>query len=120
MSRSEARDAVALPDMPGRLKAEDALREADRRNDEFLAMPAHELRNPLAPIMVAAELLSRNPDNVRPVETAVEGVRIRIAVSDNGIGRCRVRESRRQPANPVRDHLSIIVFFVKTVQNSGL
>ncbi len=34
-----------------------ALRDADRRKDEFLAMLAHELRNPLAPIRTAAELL---------------------------------------------------------------
>jgi PAS domain S-box-containing protein len=40
-------------------KAEDELREADRRKDEFLAMLAHELRNPLAPIRTAAELLRR-------------------------------------------------------------
>jgi PAS domain S-box-containing protein len=38
-------------------KAEAELREADRRKDEFLAMLAHELRNPLAPIRNAAELL---------------------------------------------------------------
>ena len=38
-------------------RSEEALREADRRKDEFLATLAHELRNPLAPIMVAAELL---------------------------------------------------------------
>ena len=34
-----------------------ALQEADRRKDEFLAMLAHELRNPLAPIRTAAQLL---------------------------------------------------------------
>ena len=34
-------------------RAEDALREADRRKDEFLAVLAHELRNPLAPIRYA-------------------------------------------------------------------
>jgi signal transduction histidine kinase len=39
----------------------DALREADRRKDEFLAMLAHELRNPLAPISSAAFVLSRSP-----------------------------------------------------------
>ena len=38
-------------------KAEAALRESDRRKDEFLAMLAHELRNPLAPIRSAAEVL---------------------------------------------------------------
>jgi PAS domain S-box-containing protein len=37
--------------------AVDKLQEADSRKDEFLAMLAHELRNPLAPIGAAAELL---------------------------------------------------------------
>ncbi len=36
-----------------------ALREADRRKDEFLAMLAHELRNPLAPIRNAAYVLAK-------------------------------------------------------------
>ncbi|MYN40430.1 response regulator [Duganella sp. FT109W] len=39
------------------LKAQNQLREADRRKDEFLAMLAHELRNPLAPISAGAQLL---------------------------------------------------------------
>ena len=34
-----------------------ALQEADRRKDEFLAMLAHELRNPLAPVSHAVEIL---------------------------------------------------------------
>jgi signal transduction histidine kinase len=38
-------------------KAENDLRLADQRKDEFLAMLAHELRNPLAPISAAAQLL---------------------------------------------------------------
>ena len=37
---------------------QDALREADRRKDHFLAMLAHELRNPVAPITSAAEALT--------------------------------------------------------------
>ena len=59
---------VVLLDMTERLRAEAALREADRRKDEFLAMLAHELRNPLAPIMAAAELLAQGhaaPETVR-------------------------------------------------------
>lgn len=40
-----------------RKQAEEALRETDRRKDEFLAMLAHELRNPLAPIRNAAQVL---------------------------------------------------------------
>jgi signal transduction histidine kinase len=40
-----------------RQAALDELKEADRRKDEFLAMLAHELRNPLAPIRNAVEIL---------------------------------------------------------------
>jgi signal transduction histidine kinase/CheY-like chemotaxis protein len=40
-----------------RKHAEESLRDANRRKDEFLAMLAHELRNPLAPIAAAAEVL---------------------------------------------------------------
>jgi signal transduction histidine kinase len=43
-----------------------AMRDADRRKDEFLAMLAHELRNPLAPIRAAADLLHMaTPDEAR-------------------------------------------------------
>lgn len=40
-------------------EAQGALRIADQRKDEFLAMLAHELRNPLAPIQTASEVLAR-------------------------------------------------------------
>jgi len=49
--------AVMFRDVTDRTRAEQALRIADRRKDEFLAMLAHELRNPLAPISAAAEML---------------------------------------------------------------
>ena len=44
-----------------------SLREQDRRKDEFLAMLAHELRNPLAPIAAAAEVLkiASSPERIR-------------------------------------------------------
>ncbi|MGZ5027001.1 MAG: PAS domain S-box protein [Methylobacter sp.] len=44
-------------DITERKRAEEALRLTDRRKDEFLAMLAHELRNPLAPIRNAVQLL---------------------------------------------------------------
>jgi signal transduction histidine kinase/CheY-like chemotaxis protein len=47
-------------EMEQRQKAEDALRAADRRKDEFLATLAHELRNPLAPIVTGLEVM-KNP-----------------------------------------------------------
>jgi PAS domain S-box-containing protein len=49
--------AVFFRDISDRKQAEEKLKDADRRKDEFLAMLAHELRNPLAPISAAAELL---------------------------------------------------------------
>ncbi|MEF3073433.1 transporter substrate-binding domain-containing protein [Methylobacter sp. Wu1] len=48
-------------DISERKRAEEALKEIARRKDEFLAMLAHELRNPLAPISNAAQILKR-PD----------------------------------------------------------
>jgi CheY-like chemotaxis protein/two-component sensor histidine kinase len=46
-------------DVDGRRRAEVALRESDRRKDEFLALLAHELRNPLAPIRHALDVQAR-------------------------------------------------------------
>lgn len=52
-------------DITQRKRNEERLREADRKKDEFLATLAHELRNPLAPICAAAELL-RNAKSLAP------------------------------------------------------
>ena len=60
--------AVAVSmDIEARMRAEQVLQDADKRKDEFLAMLAHELRNPLAPIGAAASLLGRRggDDQVR-------------------------------------------------------
>jgi PAS domain S-box-containing protein len=62
--RNDAGDIIgavaAQMDITERVKAEEALRQADRKKDEFLAMLAHELRNPLAPITSAAAILSNH------------------------------------------------------------
>jgi len=53
-------------DITEQREAAETLREADQRKDEFLAMLAHELRNPLAPIAAAADFLTiGNPDRAR-------------------------------------------------------
>jgi CheY-like chemotaxis protein len=57
-------------DVTERKAMEEALREADRRKDEFLATLAHELRNPLAPLRNAVELLGRSGDNATVIEQA--------------------------------------------------
>ena len=51
-----------------RTRAEEQLREANARKDEFLAMLAHELRNPLAPIRTGLELIRHGGDTVVAVE----------------------------------------------------
>ena len=53
-----------------RKKAVEALREADRRKDEFLAVLAHELRNPLAPIRNALTIMKLKRDSPDVVERA--------------------------------------------------
>ncbi len=48
--------------------AAEALQDADRRKDEFLATLAHELRNPLAPIRNGLQILRLSPDGERAEE----------------------------------------------------
>jgi signal transduction histidine kinase len=48
-------------------RANEALREADRRKDEFLSTLGHELRNPLAPILNALEIVRLCGDNAEAV-----------------------------------------------------
>jgi two-component system CheB/CheR fusion protein len=57
-STVDEKDAVL-----GELREREArLREVDQRKDTFIATLAHELRNPLAPLRVAARLLARKPE----------------------------------------------------------
>jgi CheY-like chemotaxis protein/nitrogen-specific signal transduction histidine kinase len=55
-----------------RQRAEEALREADRRKTQFLAMLAHELRNPLAPIRNAVEILRRSGGDGQKMKPVTE------------------------------------------------
>lgn len=53
---------AVVEEVTERKRAEQAAREADRRKDEFLALLAHELRNPLAPIRNAVDILRRSEE----------------------------------------------------------
>ncbi len=57
-------------DVTERRQVEQALREADRRKDEFLATLAHELRNPLAPLRSGLEVLRLAGDRREHAEPA--------------------------------------------------
>lgn len=55
--------AVLFNDVSERKRQEAALRDADRRKDEFLAILAHELRNPLAPVRSGLQVLQLSQGN---------------------------------------------------------
>jgi len=59
-------------DFVERSQAEQALRAADRHKDEFLAMLAHELRNPLAPIRNAVHILRRAESDNQKIRPTLE------------------------------------------------
>ena len=62
--------AIFYRDISDRKLAQEALLEADQRKDEFLAMLAHELRNPLAPIKNALHIMRRTETNNVTVQSA--------------------------------------------------
>lgn len=69
----EARRVAALfSDITVRKRAEEELAEAHRRKDEFLAMLAHELRGPLAPLVNMVHLLKRAEADTDLVRQATE------------------------------------------------
>jgi PAS domain S-box-containing protein len=69
-------DAAGVPDgwvavvidITERRRLEESLKQADRRKDEFLATLAHELRNPLAPMRSAVEMMKRSDSNAALIE----------------------------------------------------
>jgi signal transduction histidine kinase len=74
-------------EMAQRRKAEDALRAAARTKDQFLATLAHELRNPLAPITNAVEILRRaaneNPAQQRALQIMSRQVQQMVRLIDD-------------------------------------
>ena len=55
--------AALFSDITHRIQVEDELKQADRRKNEFLAVLAHELRNPLAPIRAGLEVVRMSQGN---------------------------------------------------------
>lgn len=69
---------LAIEDITDRRRAERAVMDAERRKDEFIAVLAHELRNPLASINLAARLVQRTvseKDRSRSLEVLVHQVK---------------------------------------------
>jgi signal transduction histidine kinase len=94
-------------DLAERQQIESALREADRRKDEFLATLAHELRNPLAPMMTAVHLLDQteasHPTAERARATLNRQVRHMVRLVDDLLDVSRITRGRIQlQRRPVR------------------
>jgi signal transduction histidine kinase/CheY-like chemotaxis protein len=68
LERQAARQAHLLVELEDALKKQ---AESDRHKDEFLAMLGHELRNPLAPIVTALELMSLRGDRASTRERQI-------------------------------------------------
>ena len=121
LSVSIARDENQLPrgiavieDVTERKHAEEDLREADRRKDEFLATLAHELRNPLAPIRNSLHIfrmvgikdptVERVADMMeRQVEHMVRMVDDLLEVSRISRGKIELRKERIELASVLRN-----------------
>jgi PAS domain S-box-containing protein len=76
---------------------EDALRAADRQKDEFLGILAHEIRNPLAPMMYSAAILERriqDPELRRPLEVIARQARRMIRIVDDLLDVSRVTQGK--------------------------
>ncbi|HET7608210.1 MAG TPA: ATP-binding protein, partial [Gammaproteobacteria bacterium] len=111
--------AITFVDITTRKKAELHLREADRRKDEFIALLAHELRNPLAPISSGIEILKRRDLDAGVAERvtmtmsrqAAQLVRLiddLLDVSRISSGRLRLRKTRVKLTDVVRDAVAAV------------
>lgn len=114
VSRRELQSAYQRleDELVSRREAEARLREADRRKDEFLAMLAHELRNPLAPIGMAAKVLRLGQATPERVKQTCEIIDRQIAhmasLLDDLLDVSRVTRGRVVLAQELHDMRAIV------------
>jgi signal transduction histidine kinase/CheY-like chemotaxis protein len=109
-----------IVDMTERKHVEDVLRETDRRKDEFLATLSHELRNPLAPIRNALELMRRAGNDVTLKERAlaIMGRQLQqlVRLTDDLLDVSRITTNRLELRRERVDLRSVIASAVETTQ----
>jgi PAS domain S-box-containing protein len=114
------RMAGIADDVTEKRRAQEALQEADRRKDEFLAMLAHELRNPLAPIRNALEILKMPGVDSATVERSREmmgrQVQQLVRLVDDLLDVSRVMRGKIELRKEQVELASVVARAVETVQ----
>jgi len=102
-----------------RKRVQRALEEANRQKDEFLAMLAHELRNPLAPMLTAVEIIKRSGASLQsdirmPVDVIHRQVQNLRRIVDDLLEVSRVTSGKIQLVKENIDAASLITQAVET------
>jgi PAS domain S-box-containing protein len=109
-----------MRDIRRRKELERRLLEEHRLKDEFLAMLAHELRNPLAPIRTASEILSHAPRDDARAQTAVATIKRQVAhltrLVDDLLDVSRITQGRIELQHQPIDLASVIAQAIETVE----
>ena len=100
---------------------QEAMRVADRRKDEFLAMLAHELRNPLAPLRNASELLPRLVSTTDPrVGSTIGMVQRQVTqltrLVDDLLDISRITQGRIEMQRSTQDLASLVAHAIESVE----
>lgn len=101
-----------------RLKYEQALKEADRRKDEFLATLAHELRNPLAPLQNGLQIIrlaEGDPQVIEQVRTMMERQLVQmVRLIDDLLDLSRISRGKIELRTEITDVMKVINQAVET------
>jgi signal transduction histidine kinase/CheY-like chemotaxis protein len=112
--------AARIWDAVERARAEAALRDAGRRKDLFLAILSHELRNPLAPIRTAAELLASprlNSTQLQWVQSAIQRqVKHMAALLDDLLDVARVTQGKLELKREIVPLSNVVEVAVETAR----
>jgi CheY-like chemotaxis protein len=107
-------------DISTHVQARQQLEAADRQKDEFLAMLAHELRNPLSPIFTAAEVLSRTVSQEPHAKGAIATIKRQATqltrLVDDLLDVSRITQGRIELKRETLELSSVIALAVETVE----
>jgi len=111
---------ASVNDVTARHEAEEKLKAASRHKDEFLAMLAHELRNPLAPIRNASEVLERwlgaHPEAKAPLAVLHRQTRQLTRLVDDLLDVARISQGQITLKQETVDMWAVLDQAVETIQ----